>query len=118
MGTIQSSKGWAVGSSTVRPRANRAKQAIQMKLSWKQRFRNWLNESNDENLTLSHDIEPARLESDGMRFNLYKASGGYVIETCHYDSKTDRHNNKMYVITDDKDVGEEMGKIITMESLR
>jgi hypothetical protein len=79
---------------------------------------NWLN--NDE-VELERDIpqiEPANLQSEGMRFQLYKASGGYVIETTQYDHRNDRRHNKMYVITEDKDLGSELGKIITMEALR
>ena len=53
-----------------------------------------------------------------MRFQLYRASGGYVVETRYYDRKADRNENKMYVITEDQDVGHAIGKIITMESLR
>ena len=91
-----------------------------MKLTIKQRLRNWLLNDEDEQLAYSNDIaEPANhLESEGMRFNLFKASGGFVIETRTYDSRNDRHLNKMYVIHEGDDVGEQLGKIITMESLR
>lgn len=89
-----------------------------MKLTLRQRIINWLN--NDE-VELEKDIpqiEPANLQSEGMRFQLYKASGGYVIETTQYDHRNDRRHNKMYVVTEDKDLGSELGKIITMEALR
>ena len=91
-----------------------------MKLTIKQRLRNWLLNDDDEQLAYASDIEePANhLESEGMRFNLFKASGGFVIETRTYDSRNDRHLNKMYVIHEGDDVGEQLGKIITMESLR
>lgn len=58
------------------------------------------------------------LNSRGMNFTVYKASGGFVIEHRVYDRKTDRNNNSLHIITDDKDLGEEIGKIITFESLR
>ncbi len=60
-----------------------------------------------------HDIG-----SNSLNFKIYKASGGTVLETVSYDRKTDRHNNSLYVITDDKDLGKEIGKIITLESLK
>ncbi len=60
-----------------------------------------------------HDIG-----SNSLNFKIYKASGGTVLETASYDRKTDRHNNSLYVITDDKDLGKEIGKIITLESLK
>lgn len=109
--------------------ANQTKSAIRptrkirkekMKLTLKQRFRNWLLNEEELEADVPHQIvsEGNRLDSEGMRFQLYRAAGGYVIETRHYDRKTDRHDNKMYVIREDQDVGHELGKIITMESLR
>jgi len=59
-----------------------------------------------------------KFEVNGMNFKVYKASGGTIIETNQYDRRTDRHTNGLYIITDDKDLGKEIGKIITMESLR
>jgi hypothetical protein len=92
---------------------------VKQKLSWKQRFRNWLNSDYDSDKPeVGQDIEPSGVSSEGMRFQLYRASGGYVVETRYYDQKNDRSHNKLYIIRDDQDVGEEMGKIITMESLR
>jgi hypothetical protein len=60
----------------------------------------------------------ASLEANNIQFKVYKASGGTIIETSTYDRRTDRHNNGLYIITDDKDLGKEIGKIITMESLK
>ena len=103
---------------TSRP-INKARKAKKMKLTLRQKLRNWLMK--DDDIYLSSDSivqESHSINSDGMRFDLYKASGGYIVETRYYDAKHDRHNNKLYIIKDDQDVGEEMGKIITMESLR
>ena len=58
------------------------------------------------------------VEAQGMNFSVYKANGGHIVEYREYDRKTDRSNNKLHIITDDKDLGEELGKIITFESLR
>jgi hypothetical protein len=93
---------------------------VKQKLSWRQRLRNWLNKDIDDENYIPQNVvvEEASLSSEGMRFQLYRASGGYVIETRYYDRKTDRNENKMYVITEDQDVGHAIGKIITMESLR
>ena len=103
--------------------ASKQKQDARMK---KYRFRtwlkNWLDKPNEkESRNYAQDIasiEGDSLHSDGMKFQLYKASGGYVIETRSYDRIKDRNNTKMYVITEDQDLGEQIGKIITMEALR
>lgn len=89
------------------------------KLTLKQRLRNWLMDTDDEGISYAkHDVEVDSISSNGMRFNLYKASGGYVIETRIYDEKNDRNINKLHVITEEQDLGDAIGKIITMESLR
>ena len=53
-----------------------------------------------------------------LNFRMYKAENGHVMEVRHYDRRTDRHQNKMYLITDNQDLGAEISKIITVESLR
>jgi hypothetical protein len=59
------------------------------------------------------------LDSDkGIRFQVYKANGGMIVETSSYDRNRDRHITGLHIITDDKDLGQELGKIITMETLK
>jgi hypothetical protein len=58
------------------------------------------------------------IDTNGMNFTVYRANGGHVIETRKYDRKRDENNNSLHIITDDKDLGEEIGKIITFENLR
>jgi hypothetical protein len=58
------------------------------------------------------------IESNGMNFTVYRANGGHVIETRSYDRHKDRNNMGLHIITDDKDIGDEIGKIITFENLR
>ncbi len=58
------------------------------------------------------------IETIGMNFTVYRASGGYVLEHRMYDRKTDRNIGGLHVITDNKDLGEEIGKIITFEQLK
>jgi hypothetical protein len=90
-----------------------------MKLTLKQRFRNWLNDDNDETDYVSQDcVETAQLESDGLRLQVYKASGGFVVETRSYDRRKDQNNNSMHVITDEQDLGAALGKIVMIEALR
>lgn len=58
------------------------------------------------------------IQSAGFNLKVYKASGGTVIETSAYDRRSDRHQTGLYVVTDDKDLGSEISKIITMENLK
>ena len=53
-----------------------------------------------------------------IRFSVQKANGGMVVETNFYDRQRDRSHHGLYIIRDDQDLGKELGKIITMESLK
>ncbi len=127
------SGGYAVTS--VRPRrpsrisgANQVKRARYtveekkpMKLTLKQRIRNWLMNDSDEadyGLSIASDSDGPNIQSQGFRLNVYSASGGTIVETTKYDRKNDEHRHGLHIVTDDKDLGEELAKIITMESLR
>jgi hypothetical protein len=95
---------------------------IKIKKTIKQRLRDWLIDDEDtmacEAISMN-TLQTVRLDSDkGIRFQVYKANGGTVIETCFYDRQKDRNYNGLYVITDDKDLGKEIGKIITMETMK
>ena len=88
-------------------------------IKWlKRKLYNWSSEQ-DCIKEQAISISPTRIDSSsGFNLRVYKASGGTVIETNLYDRHKDRHHNGLYVITDDKDLGNELNKIITMENLR
>jgi Ni,Fe-hydrogenase III component G len=91
-----------------------------MKLTLKQKIRNWLmnDQEDDYSVSIGIDEQCASLDSNGFRLQVYKANGGVVVETRNYDHRKDENRNSLYVITEDKDLGAEIGKIITMENLR
>lgn len=88
-----------------------------MKKTFKQKLRDWLMDSDEADVPQLVS-EANHLESDGMRLQIYKASGGYVVETRTYDRVKDRSHNTMHVITEDQDLGDALGKIVMMEALR
>jgi hypothetical protein len=53
-----------------------------------------------------------------IRFNVFPASGGRVVQTHRYDRQRDRSITGLYVVTSDQDFGKEIDKIITMEALK
>jgi hypothetical protein len=101
---------------------NRARQYIQqkpMKLSIRERIRNWLlKDADDAELVYAEDCNGVDLHSQGFRLQVYGASGGTIVETTKYDQKKDENRHSLHVVTEDKDLGEELAKIITMEQLR
>ena len=102
--------------SRIRP--IRSSKARTMKLKLKEKFRNWLmNDPEDYSEAICVDEGP-NLSSQGFRLNIYGASGGTIVETTKYDRKNDENRHSLHVITEDKDLGVELSKIITMEQLR
>ena len=92
-----------------------------MKLSIRERIRNWLLKEDDDMESVgvyAEDCEGVDLHSQGFRLQVYGASGGTIVETTKYDQKKDENRHSLYVVTEDKDLGEELAKIITMEQLR
>ena len=90
-----------------------------MKMTLKQRIRNWLmNDSDAEESYAIEDNDGVDLSSNSFRLNVYGASGGTIIETTKYDRKNDENRHSLHVVTEDKDLGQELAKIITMEQLR
>jgi hypothetical protein len=91
-----------------------------MKLTIKQRIRSWLMDDSADYASnaIRVDSEGPNIQSQGFRLNVYSASGGTIVETTKYDRQKDDHKHSLHVVTDDKELGEELAKIITMESLR
>ena len=81
------------------------------------KLRNWLN---DECITLADRAIRVSDEPDSecIRFKVFRASGGTVVQTDIYDRKADRQYNNLHVIVEGQDLGQELGKIITYESLK
>ena len=92
-------------------------------------IRNWLNNEPEEVVrekTLGYanqaklmpvEVDPVQGDST-VRFEVIKASGGYVVSSRVYDRRTDRNNNTLHIIRDDEDFNEALGKIVTMESMK
>jgi len=96
---------------------------------WLRNWINWIMSVEDEvENTKRASTSPGRgsvvvrgndeLEGHPMRLNVYRASGGIVIEARTYDPQRDRHHHSLHVITHDQDLATSLDKIITMESLR
>jgi hypothetical protein len=107
----------AVAKMSSGNQVRRVKKVKKMKLGLKQRIRNWLN-SDDYEQDVPQLVEADRLSSEGMRMQIYKASGGYVVETRSYDRRKDENFNTMHVITEEQDLGDSLGKIVMMEALK
>ena len=64
------------------------------------------------------EIEETVSWGDGLRMNVRKIIGGYVVSFRIYDRRSDRSDERHYMITDEQDFNAELGKMITLESMR
>ena len=54
----------------------------------------------------------------GLNITVMSAIGGKIVTFRHYDRRKDDTNYRHYVIPDELDFERELGKMITMESIR
>lgn len=95
-------------------------------MKWlKQRLRNWLNDPDEPVREEVYSTKSNRLVSrsdidseEGLSITVRSAIGGRIVTFRHYDRRTDRSNHKLYIVPDDQDFERELGKMITMESMR
>jgi hypothetical protein len=77
-----------------------------------------MNDRHQEEIQLAERSDEVRISATGIRFEVYRANGGTVIETRRNDRRTGDSIYELHVIAVDQDIGEEIGKIITMEALK
>lgn len=92
-------------------------------MKWiKRKLRNWLMADGREELKAFSVNEVHRSDelssNKYIQFKVYNANGGRVIETRKYDEVRDRSIFGLYAVANDQDLGAEIEKIITMESLK
>lgn len=56
--------------------------------------------------------------TNGLHFILYPANGGNVLEVRSFNEKTGDNYVSLHLISSEQDLGESIGKIITIEALR
>jgi hypothetical protein len=77
-----------------------------------------LSERHQEDIQISDRAEEVRISATGIRFEVYRANGGTVIETRRQDRRSGDSIYELHVISGEQDVGAEIGKIITLEALK
>jgi hypothetical protein len=97
-------------------------------MNWlKLRLRDWINSAHDidapeqvyatspsNRLISRSDID----SEDGLSITVRSAIGGRIVTFRHYDRKTDRTNHRLYIVPEDQDFERELGRMITLESMR
>ena len=84
----------------------------------------WVREADDLPSPLNKSRRTIGIDSTtidghaGLNITVMSAVGGKIVTFRHYDRRTDDNKYRHYVIPDDLDFERELGKMITMESLR
>ena len=91
---------------------NMFKRMIKGLVNWSLR-----EEPYEQDITVS-ECQEARISATGIKFEVYRANGGTIVETRRYNRKNDDTIYELHVITDTQDVGQAIGQIITLESLK
>ena len=80
---------------------------------------NWsMTDHNQDRAEIAISEDTCRISASGIRFEVYRANGGTVIETRRNDRRTGDSVYELHVIAGDQDIGAEIGKIITLEALK
>jgi len=91
------------------------------------KFLRWLEEDGPERPSRQNKIGHQLITTtDGnsvedepvLRFKVYSAIGGKIVEFSRYDRRTDRHDHTLYIISNDEDFGQRIAKIATLENLK
>jgi hypothetical protein len=69
-------------------------------------------------LSVKENIGLEDQDHNPIRFNVYNASGGKIVETRIYNERTDRWDSSLHVIDSSENFGEAVGKIVFMELLK
>lgn len=69
-----------------------------------------------ESLIVSPTVADNDIQTENsMSFKVTPAQGGILLSFNRYNRPKDRHEISLYIITDNKDYAEEIGKIVAME---
>jgi hypothetical protein len=95
-----------------------------MKQWLKKKIRNFLEDDTESaDLTIKEEICAVPSTSVGsflepLRFCVYEAAGGRVVEVSYYDRKADRNCSQLHIITSDEDFGQSLAQIVMLENMR
>ena len=94
-------------------------------LKWGWDFNRNLRDQDYESIAVSkrsRNLSPIAVDDiesdDGINITVRNAVGGRIVSFRHYDRKNDRVSHQIYVVPDDLDFERELGKMITLESMR
>jgi hypothetical protein len=106
-------------------RTRKVRKEKEKKMGWlKRKFAQWCREawenSRDEDRTYAVDVVQSRSidASKSIRFTLYPASGGYVIEHYKNDRMRDSDGPTLTIVNNGDSIGQAIEHVIAIEALK
>jgi hypothetical protein len=90
-------------------------------MGWfKNKVKNWLFDDRDSAVAVKALlVEEGRVHDDPvLNLRIFNAQNGRIIEFRKYDPVKDRTEVKTYIVEPEKDIGEYLGKCVSVELLR
>jgi len=92
-------------------------------MKWlKRKIHKWVRDVDMQESTKCEAIPTTsgnRLEAeDGLSIQIYSAIGGHVVRFNTYDNRKGHHDQRLYLISEEDDFNDALGRIITAETLR
>jgi len=118
-GGYASKRNMANGRGLVQTTSNKIGKPMKMRISFKQRFRNWLFEENDSpDIVVGIDDAPNFVQDENaIRFEVVNAAGGRIVQVRHYDRVKDRNFTSLHIITPDEDLPTALAHILALTTL-
>ena len=84
----------------------------------KRKLRRWLDDDKVQAVCEPAIVRSNHIDIDGISFNVMQATGGVIVQTRQYNSKTDRNMYSTHIITDQENLSERIGQIVSIELLK
>lgn len=82
----------------------------------KRMIRGWLEEEGKLGAVMPMPQTQAGLNSNAIRFGVFKANGGIVVEV--YNPRIPQDEPELHVIREEEDIGNRLNSILVLESLK
>jgi hypothetical protein len=63
-------------------------------------------------------VTSRRIDSHGINFTVHRATGGFIVEYHQFNRENDRSEHTLHIVREEEDLGNELSKIISFQSLK
>ena len=109
--------GRGIPYTTVTAMAEPNQKRRKIKMSFKQKLREWLyDDSNEPPPRIERDENDLR-EEQAINFSVIPAAGGRIVQVRVYDHRKDHNVTKLHIITPEENLADSLAQILQIEQL-